>query len=491
MNSVQNPAYQTGMEARFAMAERHSRIVRILRVAVPGAVALSLAAIILVSVFNPFRMLLPKLPIDMSNLVVSGTKITMKSPHLSGYSQDRRPYEVWAKTATQDVTAPDHVELQTLRGKVLMQDQSTVTLEAVNGLMDTKQQLLELRKDIYLQTTQGYEAWLNQAFVDMGKGTVTSDEHVDVKWADGKISADKMKISGGGEIVRFDGNVVMNIDKMPQAAECRHPSLPRRRRLRKRGRSPNPQMRNDPMKSLYQHISNRRFVVRAAFAAAMLLSGEASAQSTMSGVPNAMQGFSQNRDQPIQIEAASLEMRDKKKEATFSGNVKVVQGDTTMTSKTLVVFYESKDSNAAPAAAATGKAAKSAAMQSATPGPWRVVVDQAARGQGQRGRDAKGPGGHRRHGRVRHQDQPDHHVGGVVLTQCKNVLKGDRLLVDMTTGVSRVESDSGKVQGLFINCDGQAPGGSARDGSEQTEVIQYIHEAPAGARLKVGAQSSI
>jgi len=38
-----------------------------------------------------------------------------------------------------------------------------------------------------------------------------------------------------------------------------------------------------------------------------------------SGVPNAMQGFSQNRDQPIQIEAASLEMRDKKKEATFSG----------------------------------------------------------------------------------------------------------------------------------------------------------------------------
>ena len=220
MNSVQNPAYQTGMEARFAMAKRHSRMVRILRVAVPGAVALSLAAIILVSVFNPFRMLLPKLPIDMSNLVVSGTKITMESPHLSGYSQDRRPYEVWAKTATQDVTAPDHVELKTLRGKVLMQDQSTVTLEAVDGLMDTKQQLLELRKDIYLQTTQGYEAWLNQAFVDMGKGTVTSDEHVDVKWADGKISADKMKISGGGEIVRFDGNVVMNIDKMPQAADA-------------------------------------------------------------------------------------------------------------------------------------------------------------------------------------------------------------------------------------------------------------------------------
>ena len=40
-------------------------------------------------------------------------------------------------------------------------------------------------------------------------------------------------------------------------------------------------------------------------------------------------------------------------------------------------------------------------------------------------------------------------LGGVVLTQGKNVLRGDRLLVDMTTGVSRVESDGGRVQGLF------------------------------------------
>ena len=41
-------------------------------------------------------------------------------------------------------------------------------------------------------------------------------------------------------------------------------------------------------------------------------------------------------------------------------------------------------------------------------------------------------------------------LGGIVLTQGKNVLRGDRLMVDMATGVSRVESDSGRVQGLFI-----------------------------------------
>ena len=216
MNSVQNPAYQAGMEARFAVAARHSRMVRVLRVAVPAAVVLAMAGIVVVSsVFNPFRMLLPKLPVDMDNLVVSGTKITMESPHLSGYTPDRRPYEVWAKTATQDVTDPDHVDLKTLRAKVLMDDQTTtVTLDALNGLMDTKQQLLDLHKDIFLQSSTGYEARLSQAFVDMGKGTVTSDEHVDVKLLNGTLTSDRLRITGGGEVVRFEGNVVMNLDNL-------------------------------------------------------------------------------------------------------------------------------------------------------------------------------------------------------------------------------------------------------------------------------------
>jgi lipopolysaccharide export system protein LptA len=215
-------------------------------------------------------------------------------------------------------------------------------------------------------------------------------------------------------------------------------------------------------------------VIAAAMLLASLATLEVHAQGAVSGVPNAMQGFTQNRDQPIQIEAATLEMRDKKKEATFSGNVKVVQGDTTMTSKTLVVFYESSggangSTTAAPAqpanAKAGAKAATGAPMQAATPGPGgassikrleargNVVVtqkDQVVTGEtaifdtkanlitmlGGRGEQ-------------------------VVLTQCQNVLRGDRLMVDMTTGVSRVESDSGHVQALLPQGGGSDCGSGA------------------------------
>lgn len=224
MNSVQNPAYQASLEARFAIAARHSRMVRMLRVAVPAAVILAMAAIVGISIFNPFRMLMPKLPLDVGNVVVSGTKITMESPHLSGYTPDQRPYEMWAKTATQDLTDPDHVELKTLRAKVLMEDRSTVTLDAHTGMFDNKLQTLDLHKDIFMQTTTGYEARLSQAFVDMGKGTVTSDEHVDVKLTNGTLSSDRLRITGGGEVVLFEGNVVMHLDHFDTADPSAQPA---------------------------------------------------------------------------------------------------------------------------------------------------------------------------------------------------------------------------------------------------------------------------
>ena len=137
------------------------------------------------------------------------------------------------------------------------------------------------------------------------------------------------------------------------------------------------------MKLLRQKILKVRIAASVASAilcfAMLPAAGDARAQSSATGVPNAMQGFSQNRDQPIQIEAASLEMRDKKKEATFSGNVKVVQGDTTMTSKVLVVFYESKDPNAPPPAA-NAKGGKIGPRPDAggCPRPRRIVIDQTA-----------------------------------------------------------------------------------------------------------------
>jgi lipopolysaccharide export system protein LptA len=167
------------------------------------------------------------------------------------------------------------------------------------------------------------------------------------------------------------------------------------------------------------------------------------------GPPNALQGFSQNRDQPVQIDAATLVVRDKDKVATFSGDVHVTQGDTNLRCKTLVVFYEQDEV----------MADKNKSLKAASPGPGGQQRIKRLEARGgvvvtQKEQTATGESGV--------FDMKSNTVtldGKVVMTQGQNVLRGDRLVVNLTSGVSRVESGNGggRVQGLF------QPSGGALD----------------------------
>jgi lipopolysaccharide export system protein LptC len=216
VQSVNDPVYLAALESRFAAAARHSMLVRVLRKAVPIAIFASMLMIGGISVFNPFRML-TGLPIDMSNVVVSGTKITMQSPHMAGFTPDRRPYEVNARTAMQDVTNPNFIELETLKAKIQMEDKSTVLMNARKGNFRNREQLLDLYEDVILKSTT-YEARLSEATVDMGKGSVVSDKPVNVKMIDGTLDAQKLEITGKGELMTFYGGVTMHLNPIDKTA---------------------------------------------------------------------------------------------------------------------------------------------------------------------------------------------------------------------------------------------------------------------------------
>jgi lipopolysaccharide export system protein LptA len=178
-------------------------------------------------------------------------------------------------------------------------------------------------------------------------------------------------------------------------------------------------------------------------AALLIMAGAQLSAQPSKGPPNALQGFSQNRDQPVHIEATTLEVRDKDKVATFSGDVRVKQGDTNMRCKSLVVVYEQGNE-----AGAKGKT-----LQAATPGPGGQQKIKRLEARGgvvvtQKDQTATGESGI--------FDMKSNTVtlsGNVVMTQGQNVLRGDRLMVDLTSGVSKVESGKngqGRVQGLFL-----------------------------------------
>jgi lipopolysaccharide export system protein LptC len=208
--SVRDPAYLATLEARFVLAARHSKRVRFLRRAIPALIGAALISIIAVSIFNPFR-LLPNLPIDIGNVVISGTTITMESPHMAGFTADRRPYEVWARNAKQDVTDPSKIMLEFLKAKVEMEDKTVVDMDARNGLFNNKTQQLQLQDKIFLKSSTGYEARLTEAVVDMDKSTVVSDKPVAVKLLNGTLDAQNLEILENGALLKFGGGVSMDL----------------------------------------------------------------------------------------------------------------------------------------------------------------------------------------------------------------------------------------------------------------------------------------
>jgi lipopolysaccharide export system protein LptA len=188
----------------------------------------------------------------------------------------------------------------------------------------------------------------------------------------------------------------------------------------------------------------------AAALAAMALSGAAAQNGSGSAVPNPLQGFTQNRGEPIEIQAAKLEVRDKQRIATFTGNVKVVQGDTTMRCKSLVVFYEPEGSQSGVKAATPGPGgSQQISKLEARGGVIVTQLDNTATGET---------------ALFDVRSNTVTLIGNVVVTQGPNIVRGERLVVDMTTGVSRV--DAGKSLGpvrmlIHQNPQQQTPNGQA------------------------------
>jgi lipopolysaccharide export system protein LptA len=158
--------------------------------------------------------------------------------------------------------------------------------------------------------------------------------------------------------------------------------------------------------------------VTAIVVASAVYASDATAQKNP-GPPNALQGFSQNRDEPVKIRAASLEVREKDKMATFTGDVYVLQGDTEMRCKVLVVSYESETSTRTANAATPG------------PGGDRQIRLIEAKGDVvvvQKDQNATGDAA-----TFNMRENTVTLVGNVVVTRGSNVLRGQRLVVDLTS----------------------------------------------------------
>ncbi len=195
-------------EAAYRLAKRHSRVVKLLRWAIPIGAVVSFSAFIVFPFINPFRIA----GVSIGAVKMDGTRVTMENPRLAGHRKDNKPYEVTAASAVQDIRVPNVIELSQMKARIVNTDDGVLNLSARTAVFDSQKEQLRLKDDVRVTTQAGQEALLKSADVDFKAGTVRSNEGVTVRLPDMSVTADALDIVDSGAKIAFIGRVSALID---------------------------------------------------------------------------------------------------------------------------------------------------------------------------------------------------------------------------------------------------------------------------------------
>lgn len=192
----------------FGLAQRHSRRVRVLKFVVP------LAAALIAIAFPVYSYLAAPISVRVQadGTAYADGKLVMANPKLNGFTKQKLPYSLTALRAIQDVGKQDIIDLEGINAKVPLTADNVAMVNATRGIYDRAGNTMNLTSDVTVTTTDGVEAKFKSVFLDMGKGSMKTDDPVDVSRGGSRITADKMSVQDNGKVLVFENKVRVNID---------------------------------------------------------------------------------------------------------------------------------------------------------------------------------------------------------------------------------------------------------------------------------------
>lgn len=206
--ALASPVAGRARDDAFGLAQRHSRRVRVLKLAVP------LAATIIAVAFPVYSYLAAPAAIEVqsdSSAVADG-KLVMAYPKLNGFTKDKLPYAMTAMRAIQEVAKQGVIELEGINAKLPITADNTASIVSSNGTYNRDGNTLSLTSDVTISTTDGVVAKLKSVYLDMGKGIMKTSDPVDISRGGSRITADSMSVEGNGKVLVFENRVRVNID---------------------------------------------------------------------------------------------------------------------------------------------------------------------------------------------------------------------------------------------------------------------------------------
>lgn len=193
--------------SEFDRARRHSGMVRFLKLALPlgGALALAIIAI----AYYVSLAVLPDLDIDGAS--IEQGKLVMNNPTLAGTDGNGRPYSLSAERATQDADNPARVSLVSIKAKMPVSDSAFAHITAATGIYDTAGKTLELGGTIAVDMDDGMTIRLEDASIDIEKGSLRTEKPVVVDTGRARVSAESLTLEDRGKKIIFENRVRMTL----------------------------------------------------------------------------------------------------------------------------------------------------------------------------------------------------------------------------------------------------------------------------------------
>jgi len=182
-----------------------------LRRGLPFIGAGSVLIVVLWLWIDPLRFARNLPSLEVGALKISGTKLTMDAPKLTGFSKDGHPYSIVAESAAQDLTKTSVIELSNVTGRFDLGERGSTVLNSKSGVYDSKTEQMRLFNGVDIQSTRGYTGKMSEARGEPKKGHLASDNPVEISFTDGNLTANRMEVFDQGNLILFEGRVVLNL----------------------------------------------------------------------------------------------------------------------------------------------------------------------------------------------------------------------------------------------------------------------------------------
>lgn len=205
---LKHPPDRSLAKKHYARAVRHSRWVWTLKLVFP------IAAIIAIAGFVATTMISRALPegAAIGDTVISGGKLIMNNPVMTGPVGETDSYSVTAARAIQDLSVPSVIRLEDIVADFPVNGADTALLDALSGIYNRDEDFLVLDQPFTVTTESGMTAYLLDASIDINKGSLKTEKPVNIETVQGKIVAESLvMIDNGAEIV-FERDVHMTLN---------------------------------------------------------------------------------------------------------------------------------------------------------------------------------------------------------------------------------------------------------------------------------------